>query len=168
MRTRTKNTLPRRSLLVLASVLCAALVACTEAEPNQGAAMAKQETVSFDVVVFSYVNRPIFDVLANGRLVAGALSAHGGGQSLMTGVTFPIGPQTVTWRLDGPEGMVGNGDTVAAVNQPVLAHPKPEQSYLGIHIYPDGVVEFVPSDGWPDATERGEAISRAAGAANGK
>lgn len=130
--------------------------------------MPNQETLSFDVVVFSYVNRPIFDVLANGRLVAGALSAHGGGQSLMTGVAFPLGPQTVTWRLGGPEGMPGNGDTVTASNRPTLVRPNPEQGYLGIHIYPDGVVEFVPSDGWPDATERGEALSRSARSAHGK
>ncbi len=35
----------------------------------------------------------------------------------------PLGPQVITWRLGGPKGMDGNGDTMHAANAPILQPP---------------------------------------------
>ncbi len=95
--------------------------------------MIQVQSVTFDVALFSYIDRPIFDVFANGRWVGDA-AAYGGGQGLITGMSFPLGRQVVTWRLGGPEGMPRNGETVTAKNQPSLNEPQPQWRYLGIHI----------------------------------
>jgi hypothetical protein len=143
------------------------LSACTDESTSNGTAMTKAQVVTFDVALFNYLDTLIFDVFANGRWVGDA-SAYGGGQGLITGVSFPLGPQLMTWRLGGPEGMPRNGETVTAKNQPVLTEQQARWRYLGIHVYPDETVEFLPSEDWPHRTERGEAISRAAGHPSGR
>ena len=76
----------------------------------------------------------------------------------MTGVAVPLGPQVISWRLDGPEGTPGNGDTVKAKNQPMLIRPDPKMKYLGVYIYPDNTVEIQPSQYWPETTVRGDKL----------
>lgn len=121
----------------------------------------KKDVVYFDVNLKSYLDRPVFDVYLNGVDIGVAGGPpHGGNGGLMTGVAVPLGPQVVTWRLDGPEGMKGNGDTVKAANQPVLTRPDPNLTYLGVHIYPDNTVELIPEPYWPEASARGEVINR--------
>ena len=152
-----------RRLCVAAVVLWSTgLGACHPNEPivyTEGATVSKdvKEVVSFDVALFSYLNRPIFDVYLNGHDigVSGVRPIGGGGSGLMTGVAVPLGPQVITWRLGGPEGMTGNGDTVKAVNQPVLVRPDNKLAYLGVHIYPDNTVELIPNEFWPEVTDRG-------------
>ena len=78
----------------------------------------------------------------------------------MTGVAVPLGPQVISWRLDGPEGMLGNGETVKAKNQPILTRPDPKKSYLGVHIYPDNTVEVIPQPYWPEKPPKGLEINR--------
>jgi hypothetical protein len=82
----------------------------------------------------------------------------------MTGVPVPLGPQVVTWRLDGADKLgkpfADNGTTVTAVNQPVLLRPDAKLGYLGVHIYPDNTVELIPEPFWPEASKRGEEINR--------
>ena len=82
----------------------------------------------------------------------------------MTGVAVPLGPQVITWRLDGVDDSgkpyKDNGATVKAINQPVLSRPDSKTQYLGVHIYPDNTVEVIPERFWPEKTEKGEAISR--------
>ncbi|MDZ7814360.1 MAG: hypothetical protein U5L74_15265 [Ideonella sp.] len=129
--------------------------------------MSQVQSVTFDVALFSYIDRPIFDVFANGRWVGDAV-AYGGGQGLITGVSFPRGRQVVTWLLGGPEGMPRNVETVTAKSQPVLTEQQAQWRYLGIHGYPDETVAFLPIVDWPHRTERGEAISRAAGLRYGR
>jgi hypothetical protein len=150
---------PRRRVLrafavVTGGAMATWLAACREGRDGK----AGNHEVRLDVSLFSYLNRPIFDVLVNGRDigVAGPL----GGGALMTGVAVLLGPQVVTWRLGGPEGMAGNGDTVRATNQPVLTRTDPKLIYLGVHIYPGNTVELVPEAFWPERTQRGEAIAR--------
>lgn len=154
----------RRKLLAL--VLCAVtLVACSQpqdSQVSQGEKMAKEKNVVyFDVALHSYLDRPIFDVYLNGRdigLAAG--QPHHGAGGLMTGVAVPLGPQVITWRLDGPAGTPGNGNVVKAENQPVLSSPGQKKRYLGVHIYPDNSVEIIPEAFWPEKTERGLEINR--------
>jgi hypothetical protein len=129
----------------------------------------KPEVVYFDVNLFSYLDRPVFDVTLNGHDIGlDGGPPHGGHGAIMSGVPVPLGPQAITWRLDGPKGMPGNGDTVKAANAPVLKLPPPEYSYLGVHIYPDNTVELIPELHWPERTERGEEIIRQWKASHGQ
>lgn len=54
----------------------------------------------------------------------------------------------------------GNGDTVKAVNIPILNAPDPKLRYMGVHIYPDNTVEVIPEAYWPEKTEKGLEINR--------
>jgi hypothetical protein len=156
----------RRFCAALAAVSGMALSGCQARESvssKEGQRMDKDEkaVVYFDVNLKSYLDRPIFDVYLNGRDIGVAGGhPHGGNGGLMTGVPVPLGPQVVTWRLGGPEGMTGNGNKVNAVNQPLLPRPDPKLKYLGVHIYPDNTVELVPEEFWPEASARGDEINR--------
>lgn len=123
----------------------------------------KKQIAYFDVALFSYLERHIFDVFLNGKDIglAAGQPHRGEANGLMTGVKVAVGEQTVTWRLGGPKGMPGNGDTVKAVNLPELKSVDPQFRYLGVHIYPDNTVEIIPERYWPEKTAKGEAINRA-------
>lgn len=148
----------RQLCIVIAGLTMTGIAACQQSEPNptKGRAMneSPKDVVYFDVTLFSYLDRSIFDVYLNGKDI-GVVSAFGGGGGLMTGVAVPLGQQAVTWRLGGPEGMPGNGETVKAVNQPVISRQDRKATYLGVHIYPDNTVELVPETYWPEMTQRG-------------
>ncbi|WP_374588442.1 hypothetical protein [Ideonella dechloratans] len=152
-------------------LLCLTGAACSPSAESDSTASAHAEgqVVYFDVGLKSYLERPIFDVLV-GRQDIGLAGGqpHGGPGGLMTGVPMRVGPQTVTWRLDGPKGTPGNGDTVTAVNRPMLTPDMAKHRYLGVHIYPDNTVELVPEDGWPEQTARGEEINRQWKASHGQ
>lgn len=115
---------------------------------------------TFEVVLFSYLNRPIFDVLLSGFDigVAGAWAGNFSGGGSMSGVSVRYGPHKVSWRLGGPEGMARNGETVQAANEPALARPPANHRFLSVHIYPDRTVEIQTSEHFPDKTERGIAM----------
>lgn len=70
----------------------------------------------------------------------------------MTGVAVPLGPQVISWRD------AGTGETFKSINQPVLVRPDNKFTYLGVHIYPGNTVELVPSEFWPERTERGQSL----------
>ncbi len=118
----------------------------------------------FEVVLFSYLNRPIFDVLLSGHDigVAGAFVRRQAGGGSMSGVAVKFGPHTVSWRLGGPEGMARNGETVHAKNRPVLSSPPLEHRFLCVHVYPDDTVELVTSEHFPTQTDRGVVMGEAA------
>jgi hypothetical protein len=150
----------RRVLTTLAMAVTGAtaamLAACRAETPatdgKTGGPKMDKDVVYLDVSLFSYLSRPIFDVLVNG-IDIGVAGPFGGG-ALMTGVAVPLGPQVVTWRD------AGTGEQFKAGNQPILTRPDRKLTYLGVHIYPDSTVEFVPGEFWPERTERGEAIAR--------
>ena len=76
----------------------------------------------------------------------------------MTGVTVPLGRQTLSWRLGGPEGMPGNGDTVTVANVLTLTADQVSRDdcYLGVHIYFDNTAELTLSQYLPEMTPKGE------------
>lgn len=115
---------------------------------------AKATNVTLDMVVFSYLDRPIFDIFVNGKGgdSSGAYPQTGG--STISGVEFTVGPQKVTWVLTGPKGTPHNGETVVAKNLPML-QPLPDARYLAVHIYKDNTVELVTSKFYPDESPRG-------------
>jgi hypothetical protein len=145
---RTDNLLRRDALLLAlgAAASFASLSACE----------AKPMTVTLDLVVFSYLNRPIFDVFISrkGGDSSGVYPETGG--STIAGVQLPLGPQTVTWRLGGPEGMARNGETVTAKNKPELKDVPKSAVFLALHIYPDDTVEITLDQHYPRPSPRGE------------
>ena len=166
-----RSTVARMVQNLTIAWLCAtALNACSQpVEPQitQGKKMtAKNDVVYFDVALFSYLDRPIFDVYLNGRDigVAAGQPHRGEANGLMTGVAVPLGPQVITWRLDGVDDSgkpyKDNGATVKAINQPVLSRPDSKTHYLGVHIYPNNTVELIPERYWPEKTEIGQEINR--------
>lgn len=116
---------------------------------------AKPMKVVLSVVLFNYLDRPIFDVFVDGKMGFGsdAYPATGGG--IISGVNFDLGPKKVSWRLDGPPGTPRNGETVSNKNPLRLDTVVPNARYLGVHIYPDDSVELITSVGLPDMTKRG-------------
>ncbi|MBT2790353.1 hypothetical protein [Paraburkholderia strydomiana] len=127
------------------------LVACGDGNRNEGLLM--KADVVLDVVLFNYLDRPIFDVLLN-RGDIGVAGAYGGGRGVMTGVTVPVGHQTLTWRD------AGSGDTVTAKNFLNFTPDQipPDARYLGVHIYPDDTAELMTSPHFPEPSPRGELI----------
>ena len=129
---------------------------------------AKPMTVTLDVVLFSYLDRPIFDVFMNGDVGHGSGVYPQTGGGTISGVQLKLGQQKVTWRLGGPEGMPRNGETVAAKNMPELKDVPRNARYLAIHIYPDDTVELVPAEYYPHISSRGEIEIKKIGGKNGK
>ena len=115
--------------------------------------MESKKVRRFDVVIFSYLDYPIFDVYLNGVDI-GVASEFGGGGSVMTGVAVPLGSQIVVWRD------AGTGREFYANNHPILGDVDHELHYLGVHIYPDATVEIIPEMYWPGQTDRGLLLRR--------
>lgn len=108
-----------------------------------------------EAVLFSYLDRPIFDVIVGTTDlgVSGVYPNTGGGT--MSGSRFSSGTQSVRWTLGGPPGMARNGEVVQAQNHPELAAPLHGEQYLSVHIYPDDTVELIYSKNYPQFSSRG-------------
>lgn len=121
-------------------------------------ACGKSGGTVLDVVLYSFIPRPIFDIFLSGHPL-GVASPYGG-TSIVTSVWLPYGAQKLTWRLDGPEGTEGNGDTVSLKNSIVIQPQQiPKDSiYMGIYLYPDNTAEVVFSKHIPGNSKRGESI----------
>lgn len=117
--------------------------------------------VTLDVVYFNYYNRPIFDAFIDGKAGDSSTPYPYTGGSTISGVSLTLGPKKVTWRLDGPEGMPRNGETVVAKNRLELVGLPPGAEFLAVHIYPDETVELVASRHYPQKTEKGVAMALA-------
>lgn len=121
---------------------------------------------SFDVVLFNYLNRPIFELLIDGTIDGSSDKYPGTGSGVMMGISLALGAKKVTWRLSGPPGTKNNGDTVTSKNNPELVSIRGGK-YLGIHVYPDYTVELIPSVGFPQVSERGQLEMAEAGRDHG-
>lgn len=106
---------------------------------------------NLNISLYSYLDRPIFDVYMNGTdFLSAAAHAFYGSNGVMLAQTITLGPQKVTWRLDGPEGMERNGEVVTAKNSPILKDIPKDIKWLALHIYDDDTVEITLSKGTPD------------------
>lgn len=134
-----EQSLGRRSMYALLLCCAAPLISSCDSSPR---------TAVVDVSLFSYLDRPIFDVLLNGKDI-GASLAHGfnGANSSMIGERITLGPQVITWRLGGPQGTPRNGETVRAKNTPVLAEIPQGVTWIAVHVYDDDTVEITFSTG---------------------
>lgn len=150
----TAFTLTRRAFstrLAAASLLLPALPSCK----------AKPMSIVLDVSMFSYIERPIFEVLLNGKDI-GATLGYGfyGANSVIVDMAIPLGPQVVTWRLGGPLDDPRSGQIVRAKNTPLLTDVPKGTKWLAVHVYDDNTVELALSKGSPDelSTQRGMKI----------
>ena len=140
-----KLALPKRRLLLISS--CIFFINACEAKPMR---------VILDIVVFSYLNRPIFEVEVDGKGDESSGVYPQTGKSTTTGVELLLGPKKVTWRLDGPQGTARNGEMVSNKNNLRLDDVIPSAKFLAIHIYPDESVELITSVHFPQLSTRGE------------
>jgi hypothetical protein len=132
---------------------------------------AKPMIVYLNISIFSYLDRPIFDVYVN-KTDFGEAPAQGfyGSNAVELNQKITLGPQKVTWRLDGPKGMARNGETVTAKNTLELKEIPAGVKWIALHIYPDDTVELAFSKGTPDelSTVRGQKIIEAWEKTHGK
>ncbi|GAA5014270.1 hypothetical protein GCM10025794_02720 [Massilia kyonggiensis] len=117
-----------------------------------------QKGIVLNVEMYSYLNRPVHDIIFNGTDL-GVMNSFGG-TGTITGVRIPFGTQALRLTLGGPKGMPGNGTRVEIKNKLTIL---PEQipngtRYIGLHLYPDYTAEITFSDTIPDRTARGEKI----------
>jgi hypothetical protein len=141
----------RRPLIrCLALGLAYPLVACSD--ENQKVRLFMKNDVVLSVVLYSYLDYPIFDVTLNGSDI-GVANAYGG-NGMMTGITVPFRQQTLTWRD------AGSGETFAMKNSINLTrdHIPADARYLAVNIYPDDTAEFVFDRYIPETTPRGSRI----------
>ncbi|MES1265114.1 MAG: hypothetical protein ABUU24_05605, partial [Variovorax sp.] len=140
----------RRALVIVCRLLAASLpcpfpicIAQSAAESAHG----KREAV-LDVVVFNYIDRPIYDVHLNDRVVGHSASLSRtplGKNSVVARVAIPFGLQSLTWR-DAISGRRFADRTPIRFDEEHLA---PNSRYLGLHIYPDGTGELSASEHFP-------------------
>lgn len=122
-----------------------------------GACAAKPRTVTLNVVLFSYLSRPIFDVYLGSVDIGAAGKYPSSGRAIMAGVELAMGAHVVSWRLDG-RGYADSGTTVEAANQVAIENVPSDARYVGVHIYPDNAVELTYSRYIPHLSKRGEAF----------
>jgi hypothetical protein len=149
------NLTDRRFLIgLLGAALLFPLTACGKGKNIM------QKEIELSVVLWSYVNRTITDITFNGTGLG--LSGAYGGTGIITGVRIPFGVQSLSWQLDGPEGMARNGEKVLMKNKIAFnaTDVPPGTRYLGIHVYPDETAEMVFSQAYPGVSVRGEKIRR--------
>lgn len=117
-----------------------------------------QKEIVLNVVMYSYVDRVITDIIFNGTDL-GVANKYGG-TGTMTGVRIPFGIQTLRWNLDGPEGMARNGELVEMKNKIVISAEQipPGTRYVGLHLYRDDTAEVTFAEFIPERTPRGEKI----------
>ncbi|MBP1202830.1 hypothetical protein JOD97_000844 [Duganella sp. 1411] len=161
MEKKFKNGIPvKRRNLMLAACGFLLLNACE----------AKDMRVVLDLVVFNYLDRPIFAVNVDGigYEVSGAYPETG--KTTTTGFALKLGPKIVTWKLDGPKGAPRIGERVHNKNALELSQNQivPGAKFISVHIYPDDTVELITSVNFPHATARGEKEAAKMGDRHGK
>lgn len=127
--------------------------------------------VNLNISLFSYLNRPIFDVRMNETdFMLAQPHTFDGTNAVIVGQEIMLGPQKVSWRLDGAPGTARNGETVMAKNTPLLDKVPSDIKWLALHIFDDDTVEIKLSKGTPAElqSERGLKFIQAWDAKHGK
>jgi len=146
------DSLRRIAVKVMGSCLMIPLLACGKGEQKM-----KKETV-LALVLYSYLNRPIHDIVFSGTHI-GVANAYGG-TGIITSVRIPFGRQVLSWTLGGPEGMARNGENVQIKNSMQISREQisAQTRYIGIHLYPDDTAELSFAEFIPERTIRGAKI----------
>lgn len=122
----------RHTIRLIALGLSMPLVACGRAVPKY---------IVLDVVMYSYVDRVITDIIFNDTDL-GVMNRYGSTGTIV-GVAIPFGLQTLQWTLGGPKGTPRNGEVVYISSKLAISQQQiPEGTrYLGLHLYPDDTAE---------------------------
>jgi hypothetical protein len=115
-----------------------------------------QKETGLNVVMYSYLDRPIHDIIFNGTDL-GVMNSYGS-TGTITGVRIPFGSQTLTWTLGGPEGMARNGEYMKVKNNIVISPeqiPSGTRCYIGLYLYPDETVEVTFAEFILEGSPRG-------------
>jgi hypothetical protein len=122
----------RHTIRLIVLGLSMPLVACGRAVPKY---------IVLDVVMYSYVDRVITDIIFNDTDL-GVMNRYGSTGTIV-GVGIPFGLQTLQWTLGGPKGTPRNGDVVDVNGKLTIYRQQiPEGTrYLGLHLYPDDTAE---------------------------
>lgn len=117
-----------------------------------------QKEAVLNVEMYSYLNRPIHDIIFNGTDL-GVMNSYGG-TGTITGVGIPFGVQTLTWTLGGPKGTPRNGEHKQIKNKIVISPEQipPGTRYIGLHLYPDDTAEVTFAEFIPERTVRGKRV----------
>lgn len=142
----------RTAMKFLGFGLMVPLMAC-----GQDERITRKETV-LNVEMYSYLDRPIHDIIFNGADL-GVMNSYGG-TGTITGVRIPFGVQTLTWELGGPEGMARNGEKVKIKNKIIFLPEKipPGTRYIGLHLYSDNTAEITFAEFIPGRSATGGKI----------
>lgn len=145
------NIVTRRK--IFSSLICLSLIFPFGAYGERKSFIITKQVV-MDVVVFNYLDRPIFDVYLNGKMIGGSASLSDspyGQFSTVAGVAIPLGQQTLTWRD------AGSGKIFTVKNLLALTPEKiPSNAHsLGVHIYPDDTAELIFSQDVLEQSKRG-------------
>ncbi len=141
----------RRTLIrCLALGLAYPLVACSD--ENHKVRLFMKNDIVLSVVLYSYLDYPIFDVMLNGSGIGGA-NSHGT-NGMITGIRVPFGKQALTWRDAGSGKTISIRDTITLTEERIPADAR----YLAVNIYPDDTAEFVFDESIPDPTPRGKIL----------
>jgi hypothetical protein len=140
----------RCALKLIGMGLAMPLTACSQGGAAKGTGLS--------VIMYSYIDRVITDIIFNGTDL-GVANKYGG-TGIISGVRIAFGIQTLRWTLGGPDGTPRNGELVTMKNSLVIS---PEQipagtRYLGLHIYPEDTAEVTFAELIPERTARGEKI----------
>lgn len=108
--------------------------------------------------MYSYLDRPVHDIIFNGTDL-GVMNSYGG-TGTISGVRIPFAVQTLIWELGGPEGMERNGEDVRVKNEIIISSEKIPAGtrYIGLHLYPDDTAEITFAEFIPDRSARGRKI----------
>lgn len=117
-----------------------------------------QTEIVLNVVMYSYVDRVITDIMFNGTDL-GVMNRYGT-TGTITGVRIPFGVQTLGWTLGGPKGTPRNGEHMQMKDKIVItAEQIPSGArYIGLHLYPDDTAEVTFAESIPESTARGVRI----------
>lgn len=134
--------------------LLPSLVACRKS------GKASSKDYGFDVMMYNFLDRSIFDIHLNGLDIG--LANKYGRTGILTGVAVPMGEQSLSWRLGGPIASPRNGERVAMKSIIIIKESEipAEAEYLGIYLYPDYTAEFAFTKYIPPNSDRGEAIMK--------
>ena len=107
--------------------------------------------MDMNVVVFNYWPRAMGDVYVNGQHVGagyGAFGPGGTGSKISCCHKVQPGKVRVDWIFSGGEDDPVTGTKMSALSE--LKEIKPNSSYLGVYLYPDGTVALDTAKGIPD------------------
>ena len=122
----------RHTIRLIALGLSMPLVACGRAVPKY---------IVLDVVMYSYVDRVITEIIFNDTDL-GVINRYGSTGAIVGG-SIPFGLQTLQWTLGGPKGTQRNGEVIDINGKLAISRQQvPEGTrYVGLHLYPGDTAE---------------------------